>query len=121
MDTAAVGALLHCFSCECKDDNVQELLDVYLAPLGGGGLPDLVLDADEEVDWVFFTHVLSPTFANSGRLFRYSDVYRRALARRLRDYAVPEDVYNAFSLDLDAEVAGPFGMRDKASPMVAAS
>ena len=27
--------------------------------------------------------------------FHYSDVYRRALARRLRDYAVPEDAWHS--------------------------
>lgn len=109
IDAEAVGEPRHCFSCETRDGNAKELLDVYLAPLGGAGLrlPELRLQEDEEVDWVFFMHVLSPAFASSGRLFHYSDVYRRALARRLRDYAIPEDVYNAFALDLDAEVAGP--------------
>lgn len=90
-----------------SDGSCQELLDVYLAPLSKAGLPPLALQEDEEVDWVFFAHVLSPEFARAGRLFYYNNVYRRALARRMRDHAIPEDVHHAFALDLDAQLSSP--------------
>jgi len=102
-----VGELIHCFSCQMSDGSCQELLDVYLAPLSKAGLPPLALQEDEEVDWVFFAHVLSPEFARAGRLFYYNNVYRRALARRMRDHAIPEDVHHAFALDLDAQLSSP--------------
>ena len=68
----ALSASSKGFSCEAKDGNaqdrmgkkerarasamlklhslpgLQELLDVYLVPLGGAGLPDLMLQEDEE-------------------------------------------------------------------------
>jgi len=107
LPATSVGELIHCFSCQTSDGDCQELLDVYLAPLSKAGLPPLSLQEGEEVDWVFFAHVLSPDFAKGGRLFYYNNVYRRALARRMRDAAIPEDVWNAFALDLETELHLP--------------
>lgn len=107
LEASELGELQHCFSCQTSDGSCKELLDVYLAPLSKAGLPPLGLAPDEEVEWVFFAHVMSPDFARTGRLFHHNNVYRRALAQRMRDNAIREDVRNAFALDLDQEFQSP--------------
>ncbi|CAE8603637.1 unnamed protein product [Polarella glacialis] len=103
ISSSSLGELRHMFSVESLDGSCKELLDIYVASLGSEGLPEMKLQEGEEVDWVYFGHVLSKqAAAASSQMFSCQAEYRTSLARCLRAGAVKEDVRNAFGIDLDA-------------------
>lgn len=101
MSAEAVGTLQHCFSSESIDGMCKELIDVYIAPLGSGGLPELNLPEGEEVDWVYYRDVLAVAGSTAGQIFKCPREYRDALGKRMQISAVREDVKNAFGVELD--------------------
>merc|ERR1712187_861176 len=82
-----VGDLEHLFSSRTSrrlpGGNCKELIDVYIAPIKGDGLPALTLCPDEQVEWAYFGDFLDDAAAEAGTVFYMEDQYRREFKRHL--------------------------------------
>eukprot|EP00747_Dinoflagellata_sp_TGD_P207843 gnl/TRDRNA2_/TRDRNA2_81371_c0_seq2.p1 gnl/TRDRNA2_/TRDRNA2_81371_c0~~gnl/TRDRNA2_/TRDRNA2_81371_c0_seq2.p1 ORF type:complete len:501 (+),score=77.03 gnl/TRDRNA2_/TRDRNA2_81371_c0_seq2:43-1503(+) len=94
--SGAVGKLEHWFSSDARDGTCHELIDVYVAPIEGAGLPPLRLPAMEEAEWVFFADVFGEDAVLAGTICHMEDEYRQSMIHRTSMRMVAEDAQNAF-------------------------
>lgn len=98
VDPASVGALEHKFSNTTRRGQCHEFLDIYFAPLGGNGGPELQLPPMEEVEWAHYGEVLSLIAEKKGGTFHMEPEYRSAIVRLLKADIVREEEVKAFGL-----------------------
>jgi len=91
-----IGTLEHWFSCESCFDGCNELLDIYVSPIIGLGLPPVELLPGEDVDWVYFVDVFGPEAVEAGTILHMEDEYRSFMLQRLRKSVVDADAFAAF-------------------------
>lgn len=75
--------LEHWFSCSSRDGNSNELIDVFVARLRDGALPQLSLHRDEEIEWVHYLDIFGTDVQAGDRLFKIETSYRASMVQKL--------------------------------------
>eukprot|EP00929_Paragymnodinium_shiwhaense_P079032 TRINITY_DN41057_c0_g2_i3.p1 TRINITY_DN41057_c0_g2~~TRINITY_DN41057_c0_g2_i3.p1 ORF type:complete len:271 (-),score=42.85 TRINITY_DN41057_c0_g2_i3:150-962(-) len=83
VDEGSLGTQELWFTCVGREGNCCELLDVFVAPIKGGNLPQVALRPDERVQWVHFTDIFGSQGAMAHTLVPFEPTYRTSMVQRL--------------------------------------